>query len=312
MSYDVRRFLFVISFSLFIGFIFNAYAVCLATGLILFYFWQYYQFKQLLIWLRKRHHTYGPEQSGFVDDICKEIEQIRERHSTREKKLSRFLNRFQKATGALPDAVIVLGLNGEIDWANKKAEEYLGIIWPKDSGLRIANLLRKNDLTNYINRENPSAQEIFNFKSPVNATLQLELRVSPYGDMQKLLVARDVSENLKINQMRKDFIANASHELRTPLTVVSGYLESFVDDDLCPPEWLAFIRQMRAQTTRMQTLIEDLLILSRLEANQDETEKDVVHVPNMINSIVNEAITLSGVMQHEIESGAKKIRSPGD
>jgi two-component system phosphate regulon sensor histidine kinase PhoR len=101
--------------------------------------------------------------------------------------------------------------------------------------------------------------------------------------------------------MRKDFIANASHELRTPLTVISGYLEGFVDDELCPDEWQIYIRQMRTQATRMKTLIEDLLTLSTLEASGENNDQDIVRVPDMLTGIVNEARTLSGAMKHKID-----------
>jgi len=71
---------------------------------------------------------------------------------------------------------------------------------------------------------------------------------------------------VRLEQMRKDFVANASHELRSPLTVVAGYLETFGSDPGLG-ELQAPIAEMRRQTDRMTRIIEDLLELSRLEAN---------------------------------------------
>jgi len=302
MNDDIKRFIVVILLSFFAGLITGMYLFCLSLGLFAFICWQYQQYKNILIWLKKRNESYGPEQTGMVDDICREVDSIKKRHNIREKKLGLYLKQFQNATNALPDAIVVLGEHGEIDWANKKAEEYLGIIWPKDASMRISNLVRKNELDNFLNGSNTHVQLGFELKSPVNSQVQLEIRISPYGEIQNLLVARDISNIVKTNQMRKDFIANASHELRTPLTVISGYLESFVDDTLCPQEWLPYIRQMRSQTSRMQSLIEDLLTLSSLEANQGKAEKDIVQVPIIISNIVKEAITLSGLSMHEINA----------
>ncbi|MEQ8426578.1 MAG: phosphate regulon sensor histidine kinase PhoR [Gammaproteobacteria bacterium] len=301
MRDDAWRFAAVFLVCYVVGAVTGQHAIVFAVGLSLFIFWQYNELLKLLAWLKKRHQSHGPEQTGIIDDICREIDYARLRHSSREKKLGNFLKRFQKATGALPDAVIVLGLNGEIDWANKKAEQYFGIKWPQDSGLRAANLIRVPELASHLKSGKKRIEKGLQMSSPVDGSVQLEIRISPYGDRQQLLVARDITGISKANQMRKDFIANASHELRTPLTVISGYLESFVDDEVCPREWKTHIRQMRTQATRMQNLIEDLLTLSTLEASEDDSTQDVVRVPDMLSGIYNEAKTLSGVMQHNIE-----------
>lgn len=305
MKHDAWRFAAAFFTCFFVGAITDNYGFVFAVGLSLFIFWQYSELKKLLAWLQKRYQSNGPEQAGIIDDICREIDYARHRHSAREKKLGNFLKRFQKATGALPDAVIVLGLNGEIDWANKKAEQYFGIKWPQDSGLRVSNLIRIPELARLLKSGKDKVDKGLQIKSPVDDSLQLEVRVSPYGIRQQLLVARDITSISKTNQMRKDFIANASHELRTPLTVISGYLESFVEDETCPDEWVTHIRQMRTQATRMQNLIEDLLTLSTLEADEGAADKDVVRVPDLLNGISNEARTLSGVMQHAVELDAE-------
>ena len=150
MREDAWRFTGVFFCCLFIGAITEQYAIVFAAGLSLFIFWQYNELQKILAWLKKRHQTHGPEQTGIIDNICREIDYARLRHSSREKKLGNFLKRFQKATGALPDAIVIIGLNGEINWANKKAELYFGIKWPQDSGLRMANLVRVADLVSLL------------------------------------------------------------------------------------------------------------------------------------------------------------------
>jgi Signal transduction histidine kinase len=94
-----------------------------------------------------------------------------------------------------------------------------------------------------------------------------------------------------MERMRKDFVANVSHELRTPLTVLKGYLETLQDmDDGESPLLTTSFQQMQGQTERMQHLVDDLLLLTRLETQQKKTE--CVNVPILLNQICKEAETL--------------------
>jgi two-component system, OmpR family, phosphate regulon sensor histidine kinase PhoR len=300
MKYDLWRFISVLILSALVGIVIDHFLLSLIAGLLIFIWWQYKEFSKILVWLQKRQEANSPSQTGIVDETCREIDYLRDRNKSRKQKLSGYLKRFQEATRALPDAVIVLAAQGEIEWANEKAREYIGVQWPKDGGLRLSNLVRYPKLIEYLNSSDAELDKGLQITSPVNDELKLEVRISAYGDTQKLLVARDVTAISRINHMRKDFIANASHELRTPLTVISGYLESFVDDDSCPQEWITYIQQMRSQTTRMQHLIEDLMQLSGLETESRQSDKDIIPVPDVLTAIVNEAKSLSGYMAHTI------------
>jgi two-component system phosphate regulon sensor histidine kinase PhoR len=300
MKYDIWRFLSVLFLSSLAGIVTNHFSLCLIAGLLFFIWWQYREFSKILRWLKKRQEVSSPSQTGIVDETCREIDYLRDRNKSRKLKLSGYLKRFQEGTAAIPDGVIILGEHGEIEWANAKAQEYMGVIWPKDGGLRLSNLVRYPRLIKYLNASDAELEKGLQITSPVNIKLVLEIRISPYGDTQKLLVARDVTAISRTHQMRKDFIANASHELRTPLTVISGYLESFIDDAQCPPEWVTYIKQMRSQATRMQRLIQDLMQLSSLESGSSNAIHDVIPVPDMLLSIANEARSLSGFMNHEL------------
>ena len=298
MAQDIRRFILVLLFSLLAGLIIDQLAVCLFAGVFLFLLWYYRILKDLYQWLHSRSEKVPPELPGIIDEICREIDFLRERHRQRKDKLSGFLRRFQDATAALPDAIIILGEYGVIEWANEKAGEYLGISWPQDGRQRIANLIRHPQLIAFLNKADNYEKGI-QLESPVNADQFLEFRIAPYGESQKLLMARDITSSQRINQMRRDFIANASHELRTPLTVIAGYLESFTDEiDQFPETIQPQIRQMRKQTERMQRMIEDLLALSILETTPEEMQSELVMVPELLNSIYQEAQSLSGIMKH--------------
>lgn len=300
MRQDLWRLLGIVLLSVLIGLLTGHTALALAAGLFFFSIRQYLAQAELLAWLKRRADTGRPAQAGLVDELCREIQQLRNHYRARNALLAGYLKRFQRATTAIPDAVIILGRFGEIEWANRKAGQYMGICWPQDNGLRLLNLVRDPALADYLGPGPETRIDALQLDAPANAGIRLEIRASPYGAARTLLVARDVTGISRNNQMRKDFIANASHELRTPLTVIAGYLESFADDELCPGEWRAHIEQMRGQTGRMQSLIADLLQLSSLEAGAGDDIREAVAAPEMLAMICDEIKKTAAYRDHAI------------
>jgi len=297
---DIWRFAGVLIVSLLLGFISEQALLCLVVGMILYFMWQYRALRQLLSWIQHRKSLEPPDMPGLINNIAKEIDFLRLHHKKRKKKLSKFLQRFQESTAALPDAIVVLGGNGVIEWANENAGKYLGISWPHDAGQRISNLIRQPDLLKYMQEAESSRQHRgLELVPQANPDLWLELRIVPYGKKQQLLLARDITRIHHANSMRKDFIANASHELRTPLTVISGYLEAFEDEaEGSLKDWQVQLRHMRRQTDRMRRLIEDLLILSTLETDLDPVKVEILNVTELLASVSEEARTLGGLLEH--------------
>lgn len=93
---------------------------------------------------------------------------------------------------------------------------------------------------------------------------------SPADDPTTRVVIRDVTSEYQTEQIRKDFVANASHELRTPLAIINGYLENLIDDDLLDDKELTrrFLKVMRKHTERISRIVEDMLVISRLESGE--------------------------------------------
>ena len=299
MVQDFWRLIGILLVSLLAGFALGQVFVCLCLGLLLLLGWYARKHRLLLDWLDKRVPNPPEVPGGSLDRIIEEFDSLHVFYRQRNEKLSSYLKQFQQATNALPDAVVVLNEDGNIDGANSKAVDYLNIHWPQDSGLRLTNLVRHPLLSDYLRdskRKIPKRSlELFLAHDPQR---RLELRIVPFGDTQRLLIARDVTRVYQANEMRKDFIANASHELRSPLTVIAGYLESFDNDEECPQSWQPLIQQMRNQTGRMQRLIEDLLELSSLESSDKPMHRETVHVADLLTSIYKEAESLSGGMNH--------------
>lgn len=300
MGPDLLRLGFVVLLSGFAGLLAGSVFAGLSLGLIICLVWQYRMLKNISKILRNGNEQNLPDSPGVVNEIIREIDFLRTHHKQREEKLAGFLSRFEEATGALPDAVIVMDDHGHVEWANERASEYLGIRCPRDQGQRFSHLIRQPELLNYLaNVDKYNSQQSLVIASPVDVDISLEIRIIRYAESSLLLVAGNVTEIQRTNRMRKDFIANASHELRTPLTVISGYLEAIDNetDDLAR-EWQPRIKQMRSQTGRMQNLIEDLLKLSRLESKPSADLDNEVDIVELIRLIYEEAQTLSGAQNH--------------
>jgi two-component system phosphate regulon sensor histidine kinase PhoR len=200
------------------------------------------------------------------------------------------IDQFRQSTEALPDAAVVLGVNDEIQWTNKAARDVFRL-QQADKGQRIHNLIRFPEFIRYINSGNYTEPVVI--PSPINQHMTLSVRIVPYGAGLRLLLAQDVTQIKVMERMRKDFVANVSHELRTPLTVLKGYLETLQDiDDGISPILTSSFEQMYGQTERMQHLVDDLLLLTRLESQQKKAV--CVHIPELLSQICQEGDSLSG------------------
>ena len=250
---------------------------------------QLFQISRFEKWIRTGGRTKYPRTTGIWEEIYYHVYRIKKNEKKRKKKLGKMVDQFRQSTEALPDAAVVLGANDEIEWANKAAREVFGL-QQSDKGQRIPNLIRFPEFIRYLKSENYSEAVIL--PSPVNHRITLAVRIVTYGAGLRLLLAQDVTELKRMERMRKDFVANVSHELRTPLTVLKGYLETLQDmDDGESPLLTTSFQQMQGQTERMQHLVDDLLLLTRLETRQKKTE--CVNIPALLIQICKEAETLN-------------------
>ncbi|MDO9168935.1 MAG: phosphate regulon sensor histidine kinase PhoR [Methylobacter sp.] len=251
---------------------------------------QLYQINRFERWIRTGGRTKYPKTSGVWEEIYYHVYRIKKNEKKRKKKLGKMVDQFRQSTEALPDAAVVLGANDEIEWANKAAREVFGL-QQSDKGQRIPNLIRFPEFIRYLKSGNYNEPVIL--PSPINNRITLAVRIITYGAGLRLLLAQDVTQLKKMERMRKDFVANVSHELRTPLTVLKGYLETLQDmDDGESPLLTTSFQQMQGQTERMQHLVDDLLLLTRLETQQKKAE--CVNVSALLDQICKEAETIHG------------------
>jgi two-component system phosphate regulon sensor histidine kinase PhoR len=256
--------------------------------------------RALRLWVDAPKHVELPEPSGIWGEIFEKLIDLQKRNKKRKKRLAAIVSEFQASTAALPDGAVVLGERGEIAWFNKAAQATLGLRTPHDLGIRISNLIRHPDFADYLSAQSYEAD--VEVPSPVNRNVRLSLKVIPYGNNQRLMIVRDVSELRRLETARRDFVSNASHELRTPLTVLRGYLDMIEPDSRSTgplAQWRMPIQEMRAQATRMELLINDMLKLAKLESDVD-IKQDVLDVPQVLQRVVDDARAMSQG-SHQVE-----------
>lgn len=261
--------------------------------------WHLYNLSRLLRWLQQAELGSLPVSRGSWGRAFDGIYRLRAGSLRRRKRLNRLLKRFYKLAAVLPDATVMLGEQDIIEWFNKPARRLLGLQSPSDVGQYIGNLLRHPAFRDYL--EKGGGEEPVEIPSPKDENTILSVHLVSYGRNRRLLTARDITRLHRLEQMRRDFVADVSHELRTPLTVIGGYLESMADSaEELPPDWQRSVLQMERQTRRMQSIVTDLLFLSRMENGASSQSRDVVEVPALLAAIREDAVILSGDNQHTI------------
>lgn len=285
--------------SVVLGFITGRPFLIAAIGFGLYIFFTMRHLQRLHHWLRNRQQAEIPDAGGLWGDVFDEIRQLMKQTENREEQLNDMLIRFQSAAAAMPDAMVILSQESDIEWANPSAGRLFGIRYPRDAGTRLFNLLRDPDFIQYL--QSGDYSELLEIDSPENSEIKLSIQVTPFGSLQKLVIGRDVTRLARLEQMRRHFVANVSHELRTPLTVLGGFVETLGHMDQVRMEDLKkYLATMQEQTLRMQRLVDDLLTLSKLETAPPRTRDETVDVTALLAGLKEQAELLGGELHHAI------------
>ncbi len=245
------------------------------------------RFRQLNDWVHENDDQADlPESQGRWGELFDGLSRMQRRQHNRENRLRTILNRFQESSSALPDAIIIIDQHNSMEWWNETANRLLGLNPVTDRGKPVMNLLRDPRFIRYYNRGQYT--DPITLPSPVKSELSIQYQITRFGDGDRLLVARDVTRLVRLEQTRQDFVANASHELRTPLTVIRGYLETFLDNEV-PPGMQRGLQAMQQQARRMENLVSDLLLLSRLEASQAAAADQPIQIHSVLRQILDAA-----------------------
>lgn len=258
--------------------------------------WHYWRLRGLLMRLTARKRLAPPLGDGVWNELDRVLHRGQLEKRGRKRRLIEMLRAYRAAAAALPDAIVIVDRGSQrIQWFNEAGIALLGLHYPRDIGAPLAERLQPLPLVEWLAEGGHT--EPTEVQSPVNSSATLSLRLIPYSQTLGMLVARDVTRLLQLEQMRRDFVANVSHELRTPLTVVHGYLDMLDPEE--HPEWAPMLAEMQRQSQRMTQLVEDLLMLSRLESQAGLPAEENVAMAPMLAALRREAAALSQG-RHEI------------
>jgi two-component system phosphate regulon sensor histidine kinase PhoR len=184
------------------------------------------------------------------------------------------LQDFLSAIQASPNGVLLLDTQNRIEWCNQTGAQLLEIDAQRDVMQHITNLVRAPEFAEYLHSGNFSHEVIFETgSSTAQHPKRLSVQLHRYGSSVQgnvsrlLLLVRDITALELAEAQRRDFVANVSHEIRTPLTVLSGFIETLQNLPLDEAQRSRYLGLMHEQSVRMQSLVSDLLTLSRLEAS---------------------------------------------
>ncbi len=295
---ELWRFAAILAAALLFSLVFGHTLAFLAGGLIGWLLWHVYRMSCFARWLitgQEPVPRYGDDLWG---ELYYQVHKLKNQTRRREQMLREVVEQYRASAEALPDATLVLAPDNRIEWMNQSAASLLGFDAIADIGHRVQNLLRHPDFIAMLNSGDYS--EPLELISPTEDGRVMEIHIVPYGNRQRLLVARDITRLHQLEVMRRDFIANVSHELSTPLTVISGYLENLSGKQRKPEQLENALGQMRQQAERMRSLVNDLLQISRLELNETREAEAEVDVASMLSGLVEDLKGPGLPRNHEI------------
>ena len=260
---------------------------------------------RLLRWLRTEQNveepgvlsSMAPGIGGVWGDLADRTRRLLKSRDRRYLESQVRLNEFLSAMQASPNGVVLLDADGRIEWCNQTAAQHFGFDAQRDVMQHIANLVRDPVFTAYLASGNFSRDvTIPGGRSTPARPVRLSVHLHAYGNHRKLLLSRDITSLELAEAMRRDFVANVSHEIRTPLTVLSGFIETLQTLPIKDAERMRYLGLMAQQSQRMQTLVNDLLTLSRLEGSPFPDTSEWVTTSALLAQCEQEARALSAVL----------------
>ena len=247
---------------------------------------------RLIRWLKAPETAAVPTGSGaWAEVFYRASRQLRlwtGRLSYEESKLHRFIEALQVS----PNGVILLDENNQIDWCNATAAQHFGLDAQRDLRQHAVHLIRNPEFVAYLQAAQFHEPLQMN-RAGSRAQYTLSVQVFPYGDHKKLLLSQDITQLERTEAMRRDFVANVSHEIKTPLTVLGGFVETLRDLPLDEAQRLHVLGMMQNQSDRMRHLVDDLLVLARLEGDPYPPTEVAIDMKPMMAQLESEALALS-------------------
>ena len=251
----------------------------------------------VLHWLQLEGVKEVPVRWGLWGSVTDRIRRLLRQHDREKQASAQRLQQFLSAIQASPNGVLLLDAEDRIEWCNEMAAQHLGIEIARDLAQLIGNLVRDPDFSAYLHRGQYETEVVIAGRDHrPNHPVRISLQMFPYGEGRRLLLTRDITAIEQSEAMRRDFVANVSHEIRTPLTVLAGFVETLQNLPLTELERDKYLGLMSQQAQRMQTLVQDLLTLSRLEGSPLPTHQEWVPALALWQSCEAEGRALSAML----------------
>jgi two-component system, OmpR family, phosphate regulon sensor histidine kinase PhoR len=251
----------------------------------------------LLKWLRSGPSAAKPSVGGLWGDAAERVDRALRARDLKTVDAERRLQDFLGAIQRSPNGVVLLDPQGRIEWCNQTAAAQFGLDPKRDLMQHVTNLVRDPSFTAYYNGGNGGRDIVIPGPGSLpSRPVKLSLYLHGYGEGRKLLLSRDVTALEQAEVMRRDFIANVSHEIRTPLTVLMGFVETLQNLPLDAQERARYLDLMAQQAQRMQTLVGDLLTLSRLEGRPLPGVGEWIPAATLMAQCEQDARALAGVL----------------
>ena len=245
--------------------------------------YQSFQQRRFLSWLKNSSYETCPNGYGIWKLIYSCVHPLLKRSKLQENKLKNNLVAFRRVTEAMADGILIIDNNNQIVEITPRAEHYLKISQEQDCGSNILNHIRHPSFVEYLLSDSLNKTIIIEDLSVDKKAL--EFKLLPFDATQKIILCKDVTKLRQLEVEKKDFVANASHELKTPLTVINGYLETISEIEINKVEKNRMLAEMLIQTKRMDELINNLLLLSKLEKFDPIENKRQINISLLVHEL---------------------------
>jgi two-component system phosphate regulon sensor histidine kinase PhoR len=249
---------------------------------------------RLLNYLRLPDAETQPAISGLWGEAVERVRRLLRDSERRNVESQHKLQDFLSALQVSPNGVVLLDSEARIEWCNQTAAYHFGLSAQRDVAQTIGNLVRDPSFVRYLaSRDYQNSITMPGRDNSISCPVVLAVQLHPYGDGRMLLLSRDITAVEQADAMRRDFVANVSHEIRTPLTVLAGFVETMQTLSLDADEQQRYLALMEQQAGRMQTLVSDLLTLSRLEGSPVPGMDSWTSLGKFMNQLRQDALSLS-------------------
>ncbi|NML45491.1 phosphate regulon sensor histidine kinase PhoR [Ramlibacter sp. G-1-2-2] len=257
---------------------------------------------RVLRWLRRGELRNAPAVAGLWGEAADRMRRAANQRERQAADAEQRLESFLDAIRSSPNGVVLLDPHGRIEWINDTAALHLGLDPQRDLQQQVVNLVRDPVFSLFYGARTANQDIVIAGPgSTASRPRKVSLRLHPYGEGRILLLSRDVTQVEQAETMRRDFVANVSHEIRTPLTVLSGFIETLQNLDLPLEERRRYLQTMAQQAQRMQTLVSDLLTLSRLEGSPLPGASEWTEVGQLLAQCEQEAKAVAVSLNKQLE-----------